>query len=380
MEYKPLTSLPANKLASASELSQKYKIEISSSPTSSKEIAKQLECPSFGKIFTDHMVRAVWTPDLGWHNHRVVPYGPYSLDPAASILHYGQEVFEGMKAYYHADGTIWTFRPGFNASRFQFSASRLAIPELSVEDFIGSLAALVAVDKQWVPRQSGMSLYLRPFMFSAEAFLGVHSGQVIEYGVIASPSGAYFSNGLSPVDIWVANDYHRAGPGGTGAAKCGGNYAASLVPQQIAAEKGFSQVLYLDAKTQTKIEELGGMNIIAVDKDGNLHTPALSDSILEGGTRGALLQLIKDFGGRSYEEEMTLDGIIQGIEDGTYTEVLACGTAAVVTPIGRLAGEGFDVLINNGQVGEVTKRLYDTLTGIQWGTKSDPHNWMYRLA
>jgi branched-chain amino acid aminotransferase len=326
------------------------------------------------------MARARWTPESGWHDRRTEAYGSLTLSPAAAVLHYGQEIFEGLKAYRHADGSVWTFRPGFNAARFNASARRLAMPELPEEDFVASLAALVAADERWVPGVEGSSLYLRPFMFASEPFLGVRSAHEFEYLVIASPVGPYFVNGFQPVAIWVAQDYHRVGPGGMGAAKTGGNYAASLLPQHEAYDKGFEQVCFLDAVTGTHLEELGGMNVFVVDADGTVRTPALSGTILEGGTRAAILQLLRDQGRAVREEDIELAGLLEQLRSGEVAEVFACGTAAVITPIGRLAGEGFDVTVADGRPGTTTTELYTALTDIQYGRREDPHDWMYRLA
>lgn len=251
--------------------------------------------PGFGKHFTDHMVDICWSERGGWHRPRVQPYGPISLDPAASVLHYGQEIFEGLKAYRHADGSIWSFRPDANARRMQRSAKRLALPELPEQYFIESLRQLIAVDADWVPSAPETSLYLRPFMFAKEAFLGVRPAHKVAYYLIASPAGAYFHGGITPVSIWLSTTYARAGKGGTGAAKTGGNYASSLIAQAEAAEHGCQQVLFLDAVEGKYLEELGGMNVVLVYKNGTLVTPQ-SDSILEGITRDSILQLAEDRG------------------------------------------------------------------------------------
>ena len=251
-----------------------------------------LENPGFGQHFTDHMVDLCWSEKGGWHRPRVSPYGPIELDPAAAVLHYSQEIFEGLKAYRHADGSIWTFRPDRNAARLQRSARRLALPELPTELFIESLKQLIAVDGAWVPSNPEESLYLRPFMFAKEAFLGVRAAKKVAYYLIASPAGAYFPGGVQPVNIWLSRDYARAGHGGTGAAKTGGNYASSLLPQEEAYKKGCQQVLFLDGDY---IEELGGMNLVLVTRDGKLLTPA-SDSILEGITLASILQLAHERG------------------------------------------------------------------------------------
>jgi len=352
--------------------------------TPDAEREAKLENPKFGTVFTDHMARITWNNGKGWQDERVVPYGPISLDPATAVLHYGQEVFEGLKAYRHPDGTVWTFRPDRNAKRLNKSAQRLALPELPVDLFVAACAALVRADKKWVPGAPDSSLYLRPFMFASEPFLGVRPSNSVEFVVIASPAGNYFASGVKPVSIWVDTKYHRAAPGGTGAAKCGGNYAASLLPQQIAAKQGFDQVCYLDVSPDGRIEELGGMNLVFVRTDGTLETPALSGSILDGVTRNSLLQLAKDRGIEVKERAISLRELLDDFRNGNIAEVFACGTAAVVTPVGRLAGdfegERFDIRVGDGEPGKLTMELREALTAIQYGTAPDKHGWMTRLV
>jgi len=350
------------------------------SRVSAQQRADLMASPKFGTVFSDNMARLTWTLEDGWANPRIEPYGPLELDPATAVLHYGQEVFEGLKAYAHEDGSVWAFRPEANAERLQRSAHRLALPQLPVADFLAACAALVRVDRDWVPTAEDSSLYLRPFAYAAEAFLGVRPANVVEFLVIASPAGAYFAGGVRPVSIWVDTEYHRAGPGGTGAAKCGGNYAASLLPQQLAARNGFDQVCFLDAQSSQALEELGGMNIFLVYRDGSVHTPALTGSILEGVTRSSVLQIARDWGHEVHERRIELAEVIAGLESGEIAEVFACGTAAVITPIGRLAGEGFDVTVADGEPGELTTALRDELTGIQYGRIPDRHGWLVRLA
>src|ERR671911_252904 len=323
--------------------------------------------PGFGTSFTDHMVDICWSAKGGWHRPRVQPYGPLSLDPAAAVLHYGQEIFEGIKAYRHADGSIHTFRPDQNGRRLQRSARRLALPELPVPYFIQSLRELVAVDGAWVPSGQDQSLYLRPFMFAKEAFLGVRPAQKVAYYVIASPAGAYFHGGGNPVSIWLSEDYARAGKGGTGAAKTGGNYAASLLPQSEAYEHGCDQVVFLDS--DGNVEELGGMNVIFVMKDGTLVTPE-SPSILEGITRDSILQLARDRGHEVHGRAVSLAEWRDGVASGDIVEVFACGTAAVVTPIGTLKGKDF---IDEQPTGELALSLREELTDIQYGRREDKH-------
>ena len=334
--------------------------------------------PGFGRHFTDHMVEITWTEESGWHDARVYPYGPLQLDPAASVLHYAQEIFEGLKAYRHADDSVWSFRPQANAARLQRSATRLALPHLPEADFVESLRQLIALDASWVPSAPETSLYLRPFMIATEGFLGVRSAHRVGYYVIASPAGAYFTGGVAPVSIWISTTYSRAGKGGTGAAKTGGNYASSLLPQQEAYEHGCAQVLFLDALEGKYLEELGGMNVVLVHRDGTLITPD-SDSILEGITRDSILQLAEDRGHRIERRKVTLDEWREGVASGDIVEMFACGTAAVVTPIGRLLGEGVEIGSADAVAGELTMSLRQELTDIQYGRIADRHGWMTRL-
>ncbi|GAA3762601.1 branched-chain amino acid aminotransferase [Microbacterium kribbense] len=340
---------------------------------SSAERDELLREPAFGTVFTDHTVGISWTEDAGWHDARVQPYGPISLDPAAAVLHYGQEIFEGIKAYRHADGSVYTFRPDQNARRLQRSAHRLALPELPAEYFLQSLRELIAVDGGWVPSGADQSLYLRPFMYAAEAFLGVRPARHVEYALIASPVGAYFKGGAKPVSIWLSEDYARAGKGGTGAAKTGGNYAASLLPQAEASAQGCDQVVFLDH--DRNVEELGGMNVVFVFKDGTIVTPK-SDSILEGITRRSLLELAAARGHQVRERAISIDEWRQGVASGDIVEVFACGTAAVVAPIGALKGHDFT---DEQPSGTLALQLREELTDIQYGRRGDAHGWLYRL-
>jgi branched-chain amino acid aminotransferase len=340
------------------------------SPAQREEI---LANPGFGTHFTDHMVDICWSARGGWHRPRVQPYGPISLSPAASVLHYGQEIFEGIKAYRHRDGSIHTFRPEENARRLQRSAHRMALPELPVGYFLQSLRELIAVDGAWVPSGADQSLYLRPFMFAKEAFLGVRPAEKVNYYVIASPAGAYFKGGVTPVKIWLSEEYARAGKGGTGAAKTGGNYAASLLPQAEAYEQGCDQVVFLDA--DGNVEELGGMNVVFVMKDGTLVTPQ-SESILPGITRDSILQLAEDRGHRVERRAVSLAEWREGVASGEILEVFACGTAAVVTPIGALKAAGFEDV---QPTGSLALELRQHLTDIQYGRSEDVHGWLTRL-
>ena len=323
--------------------------------------------------FTDHMAVATWTAADGWHDSAIVPYGPFSLDPATAVLHYAQEVFEGLKAYRHDDGTIWTFRADKNAERMARSARRLALPSLPADDFLCSIEELVAADAAWVPTAPEQSLYLRPFMFAKEAFLGVRPAHKVNYYVIASPAGAYFKGGVQPVSIWLSEDYARAGKGGTGAAKTGGNYAASLLPQSEAYENECDQVVFLDQ--DRNVEELGGMNVVFVYKDGTIVTPQ-SPSILEGITRDSILQLAMDRGHKVEGRAVSFDEWRQGVASGDIVEVFACGTAAVVTPIGALKGKDF---FDEQPIGTLALELRKELTDIQYGRAEDKHGWLLRL-
>ncbi|MFA5607361.1 MAG: branched-chain amino acid aminotransferase [Leucobacter sp.] len=333
--------------------------------------------PGFGTRFTDHMVSIAWTRDAGWHDAEVLPYGPIPMDPASSVLHYGQEIFEGLKAYRRPDGSIVTFRPVENARRLNASARRLALPELPEELFVEAIHQLVKVDADWVPGGDDQSLYIRPFMIADESFLGVRSAQRARFLVIASPAGAYFTGGVKPVSIWLSSDLARAGHGGTGAAKCGGNYASSLLPTNIAAANGCAQVLFTDSATPDTIDELGGMNLFLVRADGTLVTPELNGNILDGITRKSLIQLARDRGHAVEERAVTVSEWREGVAEGSVTEAFACGTAAVITPIGRLLGEaGTIVDFGERAPGALTMSLREELVGIQTGVREDRHDWL----
>lgn len=337
--------------------------------------------PGFGKRFTDHMVSIVWDREQGWHQAEVLPYGPIPMDPASSVLHYGQEIFEGMKAYRHPNGEIVTFRPEANARRLNESARRLALPELPVELFVQAVHELVRVDADWVPSGADQSLYIRPFMIADESFLGVRSAERARFLVIASPAGPYFTGGVKPVSIWLSENFARAGHGGTGAAKCGGNYAASLLPTRVAQEHGCAQVLFTDSNTVDTIDELGGMNLFLVRADGTLITPRLNGNILAGITRDSLIALAKDRGLAVEEREVTVSEWREGVASGSITEAFACGTAAVITPIGQLKGESGTMLdFGDRAPGEVTMSLREELTGIQFGTVADRFGWVDRIV
>jgi branched-chain amino acid aminotransferase len=355
-----------------------FAVQTNEAARSAAEHADIIAEPGFGKHFTDHMVDICWSEMGGWHRPRVQPYGPIAMDPAAAVLHYAQEVFEGLKAYRHEDGSIWTFRPEMNAERMKRSAIRLALPELPTEYFIESLRQLIAVDSRWVPSTPDTSLYLRPFMFAKEAFLGVRPAAKVNYYVIASPAGAYFTGGVEPVSIWISTDYARAGRGGTGAAKTGGNYASSLVAQQEAYDHGCAQVLFLDSENSEYLEELGGMNVVFVYKDGRVVTPE-SSSILEGITLDSLLQLAKDRGLKTEQRKMTISEVREGVASGDIVEMFACGTAAVLVPIAQFKAEGYTIGDADAPAGELTMSLRQELTDIQYGRVQDKHGWLTRL-
>ncbi|MFM9366586.1 branched-chain amino acid aminotransferase [Streptomyces sp. Da 82-17] len=358
----------------------------SSSPLSDAERDAILANPGFGRHFTDHMVTIKWTEGRGWHDGQLVPYGPLSLDPATNVLHYAQEIFEGLKAYRRPDGTVATFRPDANARRFQASARRLAMPELPVETFVEACDVLVQHDKAWVPAHGGEeSLYLRPFMIATEVGLGVKPASEYLFVVIASPAGAYFPGGVKPVSIWASQDRVRAVPGGMGDAKTGGNYAASLLAQAEAAAHGCDQVCYLDAVEHKWVEELGGMNLYFVygaasDSKPRIVTPTLTGSILEGITRDSLLEVARDLGFESAEERVSIDQWREDTANGTLTEVFACGTAAVITPVGTVKTDGTEWTQGNGEPGPVTMKLRDALLDIQRGKSEDRHGWMHVLG
>jgi branched-chain amino acid aminotransferase len=356
-----------------------FELRSNPKPRSDSERSAILANPGFGMYFTDHMAVATWTAADGWHDSAIVPYGPFTLDPATAVLHYAQQVFEGLKAYRHDDGSIWTFRADQNAARILRSARRLALPPLQAEDFLCSIEELVAADIAWVPTAPEQSLYLRPFMFATEAFLGVRPAKRVTYCCIASPAGAYFTSGVKPIDIWIATAYSRAAPGGTGAAKCAGNYAASLLPQQQAIEHGCDQVMFADAAEHRWLEELGGMNVYLITTDNELITPELTGSILEGVTRDSILTLASEFGLTAVERRVEIAELLDGIGSGKVTELFACGTAAVATPIGTLHDEAGSYQVGSGESGETTLALRQRLLDIQYGRAEDKYGWLRRI-
>lgn len=363
-----------------SGIAPEFVLDPAPSPVPANERACMLAEPGFGRHFTDHMAVAEWDAESGWAHQRVTALAPFSLHPAAAVLHYAQEIFEGLKAYRHADGSIWLFRPYENARRFAASAQRLALPVLGEDAFVESVAALVRADNAWVPSSdSGNSLYLRPFMFAAESFLGVRPARGVTYAVIATPAGSYFSAAGDGAALWVSTAFTRAAAGGTGAAKCGGNYAGGLAAQLEAQANGCDQVLYLTPTDSRLIEEAGTMNVFAVTADGVLLTPELG-SILAGVTRDTVLRLAAEHGLRGVERGIGLEELLARCGDGSITEVFAAGTAAVITPVRRLDGDGFSVTVGTGRPGPVADALRRHILDVQFGRRADDHGWLYRVS
>jgi branched-chain amino acid aminotransferase len=348
------------------------------SPVPAATRAELLANPGFGRVFSDHMVTIKYSDEKGWHDARIEPRGTIPMDPAAAILHYAQEIFEGLKAYRTADGGATLFRPDQNAKRFNQSAERLAMPQLPEEIFLESVDQLVSIDRAWIPDGDG-SLYIRPFMFANEVFLGVKPSSSYLYAVIASSVGSYFKSGADAVSLWVSQEFTRAAPGGTGAAKCGGNYAASLVAQAEASRHGCDQVVFLDAVQRKYVEELGGMNVFFVFDDGSLSTPPLGGTILPGVTRSSLITLAKDKGITVREEPYAYDQWKADARSGRLREAFACGTAAVVTPIGTVRDPSGEFRIGNGGPGVRTSELKGALVDIQRSRAADPHKWVHKV-
>ena len=332
----------------------------------------------FGSVFTDHMFVMDYTEQAGWHDARIVPYGPLSLSPAASVLHYGTEVFEGMKAYRRPDGGVQLFRPWDNVERLNKSCDRLSLPQLDPDDALEAIRRLVEVDQDWVPSAPGTSLYIRPFLFSTDPDLALHGVHQAMFVVILSPVGSYFKNGLEPVKIMVETEDVRAVRGGTGEAKCGGNYGAANRVGDRAIEKGFSQVLWLDGVERKYVEEGGGMNVM-FKIAGKVVTPMLTGSILNGVTRRSCIALLKSWGMPVEERLLSVDELFDAAKAGTLEEAWCVGTAAVVSPIGELYYQEQGYVVNGGRIGELSQKLYDELTGIQWGKRDDPFGWTYRV-
>lgn len=342
-------------------------------------LARIFDEPGFGKYYTDHMVQIDWSKADGWHDARVQPYAPLSLDPATSVMHYGQAIFEGLKAFRHPNNNVYAFRPDQNADRFMKSAIRMAMPALSPDMFLESLSSFMSLDGRWVSPRAEQSLYIRPFMIATEVGLGVRPSSQYSFFMIASPVGPYFPQGVKPVSVWISTEFVRAAPGGTGEAKCAGNYAASLIAQAQAAEQGCDQVVWIDATERKWIEEMGGMNLFFV-YGNKVVTPSLTGTLLRGITRDSILTLSKDLGYEPSEAMISVDDLVSGLESGEITEVFACGTAAAITPIGTIKSENGTWRVRDGQPGEVTLNLRTTLIDIQTGQRPDAHSWMVELS
>lgn len=333
---------------------------------------------SFGKEFSDHMFLLNYDAGQGWHDPRIVPYGPIALEPCAMVFHYAQEVFEGLKAYRSPDGGVQLFRPADNAQRMAHSCERLCIPPVPEEMFVEAVKALVKLDADWVPAEPGTSLYIRPFAFASQPSLGVHAAQNYLFIIITGPVGAYYAEGINPIRIYVESGDVRAVRGGTGEAKCGGNYAASIRASERAEERGYAQVLWLDGVEQKYIEEVGSMNIM-FKVAGKIITPKLTGSVLPGITRRSCLELLRDWGYSVEERLITAQELFDAAERGELEEVWGTGTAAVISPVGEMGWDEKHIPINEGKIGNLSQRLYDTLTGIQWGTEPDPYGWTIKL-
>ena len=350
---------------------------------SAVERERLLANPGFGRVFTDHMVRATWTAEGGWTRLELVAYQPLMLDPGTAVLHYAQAVFEGLKAFRQKDGGVAAFRPDAHAARFRNSARRLALPELPEQSFLDAIDLLLAADHEWVPSAPEHSLYLRPLMYASDVSLSVHPSHEVTFLLIASPSGPYFPRGVEPVTVWLSEDFSRAAPGGTGAAKTGGNYAGGLLAQAQAAEQGCDQVVWLDSHEHRWVEEMGGMNLFFVFGRGagaRLMTPALTGTLLPGVTRDSLLELGRDMGFAAEEGRISVEEWRAGCADGSLTEVFACGTAAVITPVGAVKSARGSWAVGDGSPGEISMRLRQLLVEIQRGAAPDKHQWLRHLG
>ncbi len=333
----------------------------------------------FGKHFTDHMLVVEWEAEKGWYDAKIVPFGRISLHPASTVLHYGAEIFEGLKAYRREDGGVQLFRPMENVKRMNRSAERMSLPTMDEKEMLSLIEAFVKLEERFVPKSFGTSLYLRPFLFGNDECLGVHAVHRATFMLIASPSGSYYKEGINPVGIMIESEDVRTVRGGTGYAKCGGNYAASTRAGERAAKLGYSQVLWLDGVERKYIEEVGAMNVM-FKIDGKIVTPLLTGSILPGITRKSCIEVLNAEGYEVEERLFSVDELVAALENGTLEEAWGTGTAAVVSPIGKLAIGGKEYVVSGGKIGEVTKKLYDTLTGIQWGKREDSFGWVYKIS
>ena len=332
----------------------------------------------FGNYFTDHMFMMDYTEGTGWHDARIVPYAPIPMDPATMVLHYAQETFEGLKAYRDTNGNITLFRPEMNARRMINSNRRICMAELPEEMFVEAVEAIVKYEQDWIPTAKDTSLYIRPFMFASEAGVGVHPAKTYTFIIILSPVGNYYPEGVNPVKIWVEDEYVRAVKGGTGFTKCGGNYAASIAAQVKAESHGYTQVLWLDGVHRKYVEEVGTMNVMFVI-DGKVVTAPLEGSVLPGVTLDSIIHILKDWGYEVEERELSIDELMAAGRNGKLTEAFGTGTAAVISPVGQLYYKGEEVIINDFKTGDLTQKLYDTLTGIQWGRLEDKYGWVRHI-
>ncbi len=351
------------------------KIELTSAPKTKPADESKL---GFGQTFSDHMFLMDYTRGQGWHDPRIVPYQNFSLDPACVVFHYAQELFEGLKAYRTAEGEIQLFRPECNAQRCIDSSERMCIPTIPVEDFVQAVKALVAVEKDWVPYSDGTSLYIRPFVFGTDITLGVHASKTYTFCIICAPSGAYYAEGLNPVRIYVEDEYIRAAPGLTGFAKCGGNYAASIKAGEEAEKAGYAQVLWLDGVEKKYVEEVGAMNIF-FKIDGKLYTAPCVGTVLPGVTRRSVIELCRAWGDAGCEDRRAISDLLPDAAEGRLEEVFGTGTAAVVSPVKELKWKDQVAYISEGKIGPLTQKIYDTLTGIQWGRVEDTKGWIVKV-
>ena len=352
-------------------MSYRFSVELTKNP-------KQKPDPDslrFGTVFTDHMFVMDYDPENGWHDGKIVPYGPLALDPATVVFHYGQEMFEGLKAYKTKEGKVQLFRPDMNAKRTNNTNKRMCIPQIDEQMYIDAIKELVAVDKDWIPQKPDTALYIRPFIIGTDKFLGVAASNTYKFIIILSPVGPYYESGLAPTRIYVENEFVRSAPGGTGYAKIGGNYAAAMIAEQKAHDMGYDQVLWLDAKEGKYVEEIGTSNAF-FKIDGELYTAPLEGTILPGITRDSMITVMKDWGYKVNEVRFTIDDVFKAAEEGRLEEVFATGTAAVISPVGELYWNDRHIVINNNEIGELSQKLYDELYGIQTGEKADTRGWI----
>ena len=355
------------------------KIKVEKSKTVGQKVRPKDSELSFGKYTTDYMFLMDYTHEKGWHDARIVPYGPLSLDPTAMVLHYNQEIFEGLKAYALKNGGIGLFRPEKNIERMNNSAIRMVMPPVDPDIYLEAMKALIIIDREWLPTSEGTSLYIRPTMIATEPALGVRPSNEYLFFVVLSPVGAYYPEGFNPTKIFVSSNYVRAANGGAGESKTSGNYGATLFVSKEAAQKGYTQVLWLDAKEKKYVEEVGTSNIFFYIND-ELVTPPLAGTILPGITRDSAIQLAKHWGITVTERRISIDEIIDGTKSGSLKEMYATGTAAVISPVGQIFYEGKDYYIGEGKTGELSQKLYDEITGIQYGKREDPFGWRIKIA